>query len=229
MTLVIVSFPGSGRTWLRYALGVYLNQVNRTGLDPSDRQLLHPPGFQFCHDGTDGEPSELVAPPVMALLRNPRDVVVSWYHEKLFRHPALWNKPAPALALPEFLRHPAYGIPAIVAAYQRWLSTGPVVVQYESLLTDFDGALSDLLMGLGLPTIPGAIAYAKQHSAFQNMQALEAAGAIADPRLQPADRNNPLSWKTRRGQVGGFRDCLTSEDLDYIERSLPLEIRALGY
>ena len=111
---VIVSYPKSGRTWLRVIL-----------------QDLDVP-LAFTHDGSSGSKArkfEELKPirkelytemPVVFLFRDPRDTVVSAYFWETHR---LVDGYAGSMA--EFIRDPSHGVEKIVRFNLAWLEQGP--------------------------------------------------------------------------------------------------------
>jgi hypothetical protein len=39
-------------------------------------------------------------------------------------------------------------------------------------------------------------------------------------KLKPGDKNDPESYKTRRGKVGGYIDYLSSEEIEYLNQKM---------
>jgi hypothetical protein len=79
----------------------------------------------------------------------------------------------------------------------------------------------DLLAVVGETTLDMSIFQeALEFSRFENMQKLEAAGVFDSKILHPGDAHDPESFKVRRGKVGGFREYLSVEDLEYAVEAL---------
>ena len=127
---VIVSFPKSGRTWLRLLVGKAL--AERHGFAESDmldtfeltRRAGLPPAV-FSHDGASNTEarhlrrlspgkSDYAKKRVLLLRRDPRDVVVSCYFQASKRRDLFTG------SLSEFVRHPCYGIDKILRWYRIW-------------------------------------------------------------------------------------------------------------
>ena len=49
---------------------------------------------------------------------------------------------------------------------------------------------------------------------------LEMEGKINDYRMKPGNKNDPNSFRTRKGKVGGYKDELSQEDQDYIDNQV---------
>jgi hypothetical protein len=56
------------------------------------------------------------------------------------------------------------------------------------------------------------------------MRQLERCGRFSSDKLTPGDRDDPESYKTRRGKVGGYLDYFGSVDIDYLNRRLGTEL-----
>ena len=67
---------------------------------------------------------------------------------------------------------------------------------------------------------------------FENMQRLEREATFDahNKRLVARHPDDPNSYKTRKGEVGGYRDYLAAEEIAYLEeRIAALQPRELGY
>jgi hypothetical protein len=231
--VAIVSFPKSGRTWLRMLIGRALCQ--RYGL-PEARiletfELTRLAGLLptvFTHDGTSNSEGRHLArldrtkagyrgKKVLLLCRDPRDTAISCFFE------ATKRKRVYDGTLSEFLRDPRYGIEKIVAFYESWEGARGVpeallVVSYEELHADPGKVLRETLAFLGAGDVPERIvADAVDYGRFDNMRRLEQAGGVgAGTRMRPGDSADASSFKTRKGKVGGFAETLSPEDLAFV-------------
>ena len=55
-------------------------------------------------------------------------------------------------------------------------------------------------------------------SSFKNLKRLESENYFKSPRLAPKDSYDNESYKVRNGQVGGYREYLSAEDIQYIDK-----------
>jgi hypothetical protein len=238
----VLSFPKAGRTWVRFLLGQYLRGAFRLGISDAEclelgRLTRGRPGWphiQISHDrNCDTLPvsrlprgvDEYRGKDVTLLVRDPRDVLVSWYFEKTRRHAVLWGHAADCPHdLPGFIRS-EYGIALILRWMRDWAEQLDVparvtVFKYEDLHADPLGTARALLAWLGVENLDEpALAQAVAAARFDAMRTLEASGN-PNPRLQPGDPSDPESYKMRRGLVGGYRDYLGGEDLAYVEERM---------
>lgn len=210
---VVVSYPKSGRTWLR----VLLHELS-----------LRTP---FTHAGSSEEQAALFEelPPaidywrrkrVLFLLRDPRDTLVSSWFQATRRSRVYEG------SLQEYLRDPRFGIEKIVRFHRLWLDSRQTFpdllpLSYEALLREpeqeFRRAVSFLTRRDPLQELLTA---AVERASFASMRRLEAGGtgkALFGLRLVPGDAGDPESFKTRRGVAGGWRDYFSDEDTGYAE------------
>jgi hypothetical protein len=231
----IVSFPKSGRTWLRLLIGRALCQ--RYGLPESQIldtfALTRAAGILptvFSHDGTSNTEGRHLrrldrgkrafrGKRVLLLCRDPRDTVISCFFE------ATRRKRVYDGTLSEFLRDPHYGIEKVVRFYQLWDAARSaaeklLIISYEDLHADPAKVLRETLGFLGAADLPDRIvSEAIEYGRFDNMRRLEQAGALGEgSRLRPADASDASSFKTRKGQVGGFQEALSAADLAFANR-----------
>jgi hypothetical protein len=233
--VAIVSFPKSGRTWLRMLIGKAL--CDRHGLP--ERRILDTFALTsaagllpavFTHDGAsnvEGRHLRRLDPhkrafrrkKVLLLTRDPRDTVVSCFYEATRR-----KRLFPG-SLSEFVRDPHYGIEKVVRFHELWWAARDVpdefaAISYEELHADPGKRLREALAFLGASDVDeGIVTDAVEFSRFENMRRMELAGGVSrDTRLRPADVGDPDSYKTRRGKVGGYADALSQADLRFANR-----------
>jgi len=235
--VAIVSFPKSGRTWLRMLIGRAL--CDRFKLPESQVldtfELTRAAGILptiFTHDGTSNTEGRHFRrlgrskrayrnKRVLLLCRDPRDTVISCYFE------ATKRKGVYSGTLSEFLRDPHYGIEKIVTFYERWEAARSVpeallIVSYEGMHADPGKVLRETLAFMGATDVPErTISDAIEYGRFDNMRRMEQSGGLGEgSRLRPGDASDASSYKTRKGKVGGFAETLSPEDLAYANRVL---------
>jgi hypothetical protein len=218
---VLVSFPKSGRTWLRV-------------------MLLHA-GIPFkpTHAGTSyGKSAHWRDLPAIAesvglertvfLIRDPRDTAVSGYYpytKRMGREHGDINS---------FVLDGRYGVAKIARFHKMiydYLDAGGEghLCSYEDFHRDTAGefrALAEYF--LGHPISESDALEAVEYGSFNNMQKMEITGELKNElgsRLKPKELDDPDSFKTRKGKTGSYRQALDSstieaceavlEDLDY--------------
>jgi len=210
----VISFPKSGRTWLR----VMLDQV---GLP-----------LEWTHAGAghgNGRPiSKLDTSTarkygrILFLHRDPRDTAVSGYYQKLYRRDGYSG------TISEFLRDPCHGLEKIILYNQMWLELASkrpqmMVTSYEGLRADTETLLADIITFFGAEVDQARIHQVVADSTFERMQEKEKAGEYASVYgkiLSPADPEQPDSFKVRKGVVGGYVDELLADDIAYCEQTV---------
>ena len=233
---MIVSFPKSGRTWLRLLLGKTL--CDHYGLPAS--KMLDTPALSdaagllptvFSHDGASNtearhlrrlrrDKSEYGAKRVVFLRRDPRDVVVSCFFQANRRRDLFRGD------LSAFLRDPHYGIDKILRYYDLWYAARDVpeafrLISYESLHNEPVASLRIALGAMGGQGIPDAVLEdAVAFGNFENMRRMEREGSFESRRMRPGDAEDPESFKVRRGEIGGYREYLSAADQAYVAARL---------
>jgi sulfotransferase family protein len=209
----VISFPKSGRTWLRVMLDDLRVLAEYTHDSGDDRDGLH------CNDLRASLPN---AKRTVLLMRDPRDTSVSNYYEAT-RRLRLYTG-----SISEFLRDPCYGIEKCARFNLMWAETARVhddmiLVSYEAMHEDAANCLHAMLNFFGCPRPDQEVRAAVQRNRFDIMQKREIAGEI-DPRyngrLGAKNPNDSQSLKCRKGRVGGYRDELNSEDITYCDTIL---------
>jgi hypothetical protein len=231
---LLLSYPKSGRTWLRYVLSCYFADSLglRTLPDMSSMFQVLPNlawdrerGLPAYREGpatarvpliavTHGVPmrGSLACRPAIFMLRDARDVVVSRYYHAT-RHKHQFGQ-----SISEFIRDSKQGLPAWVDHTNRCASAladrRHIMVSYERLTASPAHETARVLAFLEQPADSQRIANALSHASIERMRALEIQTGIPGHRY---DRSDPQALRMRRGIVGGFRDDLSGQDLDWIE------------
>jgi hypothetical protein len=99
---------------------------------------------------------------------------------------------------------------------------GSIVVRYEDMRADPEGALGRVLTFLGTPGSDAQIRDAVAYAAYDNMKQLEQSRVfwLSGLRLRPGDRANPQSYKVRRAKIGGWRDYFDDGEVAAIDALL---------
>ena len=233
---LLVSYPKSGRTWLRFILANYFGQKIGKGhqvdlhtmfaflpnfawdrvrgvqaMLASDLKRSELPLIAVTHDLASFGSGKLL--PVIFIVRDPRDVLVSsYFHATRHRHRFAGDIAA-------FVRDPSQGLPHHVRYLNQaagLLASRPHhVISYEQLSNQPLHAMATALRFLGhepdLEKLDRAIADA----AIDRMRAIEADQGIP---AHEYDRSDPEALRVRRGVVGGFADYLSADTQQWFER-----------
>lgn len=233
----LVSYPKSGRTWLRYLLSIYLAEIYDVpikvdlettfrilpnfDLDP-DRGLpafiksgvrLELPLIAVSHRTYDQR--FFAHKPVIILVRDPRDVCVSAYFHQT-RHKKRFSG-----TIEEFIADEQFGIKSIIDYHNGWaagLAHGPaLIVSYEELSHDTDATVRSILTFLNIPIDDGCLQNAIAGAAFDRMKQDERTTRIPGHSYDP---NEADSGRVRKGKVGAFGELLSDTDLDRISEMM---------
>jgi hypothetical protein len=233
--VLVVTHTKCGSTWLRALIshichlrfGVPAEELIH--FDNLHRMAPQIPRLHFVRDtvhaGSRGGARDVAIAPhqkMIVLVRDPRDTAISFYFHVRNRASAreLIHKQIPesarAMAIADFVAHPSYGVPRIIAYYNRWLAaaaTQPerIFLRYEDLRRRPEAEIRRLLDFLGIEAGDEQIAAAISFAAFDSLQQKEASGFFRSDRFGATDQSNPDSRKVRSGRIGGYRGHLTGE------------------
>jgi len=231
----LISYPKCGRTWLRMLLSRALEShygapdIDYLGGDFLGGNVPGAPRIRVSHDddphwktarGLDRRKRRYRGKKVVLLVRDPRDVVVSMYFERSRRERAYEG------SLSQFLHERRGSLDTILAYYNVWagargIPSDLLVVRYEDLRRNTEAELLRLLSFLGIEGVaPETLQEAAHFASFENMRKMESSGAVESGRLRPRDPQDPESFKTRRGKVGGFVDYLSADEIEDVERRI---------
>jgi hypothetical protein len=232
--VVIVSFPKSGRTWLRLMIGKVL--CEKYGL-PENRALYicgltkaaGLPLTVLTHDGGGllearhvdrlvRDKSDYRDKKVLVLARDPRDVVTSCYFHASRRRNVFRG------SIADFVRDPRYGVRKVVTFLNIWHENRFVprefeLIRYEDLHEDPHKALRTALEFIGPRDLDDRlIRIGVEFSRFDNMKHMEQEQRFDGKKLKPGDGGDPEANKMRKGEIGRHRDYLSPDDIAYCDR-----------
>jgi hypothetical protein len=234
----IISFPKVGRTWVRVLIGKYLCEVNdlpeELMLDnKSVTKLSNLPITHFDHNKSSdvisyklfsSGKSKYENHKVILLTREIKDTLVSCYFEFTRRTGEYKG------SISEFIRDDIYGAKKFLTFYRYWYESKHVpkeffLISYEELHEDAEKVLYHILKFIGVDSIDQEVLQeAVNFSSFENLRKMEADNYFASQsggddikRLTPGDIHDPESFKVRKGKVGGYKEYLSREDIEYID------------
>ena len=230
----LVSYPKSGRTWLRYLLSVYLARLAKLEFEPDLRstfQLL--PNFDLdkqrglpaykeakisglpliAVSHRDYDPKLFGSLPVVMLLRDPRDVLVSsYFHQTRHKHRFEGT-------IGEFIEDEQFGAQSIAEYHSLWASglegRQSLVLSYENMSDDTEGVVEDLLQFLSIPINQPVLREAVEKARFDRMQKKEQKTGIPG---HDYDRSDADASRVRRGKVAGYLDYLSHAEDERIQQ-----------
>jgi hypothetical protein len=169
---------------------------------------------------------------VIFLSRDPRDVIVSSYFEMKKRGHIFGDNPYENReavfdgSLSEFIDKKTGGFDTILEYFNIWAANqhvprGFLLVRYEDIKADPTEELKRVVDFIDVKEVKEAtLTEAVEFASFENMQRMEREGRFSSGILKPGDQNDKESFKTRKGQVGGYRHYLSEEEIIDLNRKL---------
>lgn len=228
---VIVSYPKSGRTFVRAMLARLYQR--KFGID--ERQLLdfsmlrkvqraiprplfthapeameNPHEFNFARSGYASRKLILIA-------RHPGDTAVSRYYHLKYRSRDRARLRLGRQPLEDFVCGED-GFPLIVAYLNLFASIpGIVILRYEDFIASPHGSLRELASAIGLDVDPRDIEDACEFGSLPNLKTKEREGYFTSIRLRRMRIDDENSGKVRLGRPGGYRAELSPEKAAWID------------
>lgn len=229
--MLFVSYPKSGRTWVRFLVDAYLADLH--GIQVSnvfevERRLdsrwriewTHLTGamIQLLPYDRIGEVdlSSLDGRTCVWLSRDPYATLASAYFQARDRVKVFQGTPS------ELIRSPLFGARKL-AAFQVLMEilkdrfSSFTHLTYEGFQADPAAGLRTVLEALGAEVDPERIGKSVALGAFDSLRRLARTPEYAGTPIAPVDPENPDSDKVRRGGDGGWRDLFSEEDVAYID------------
>jgi len=132
----------------------------------------------------------------------------------------------------DYIRSEEGGLLTFLNYYKIWLEEKNKVkffhfMKYEDIQQNPHEELKKLVEFLNIIVDKNMINDAVDFASFKNMHNLEKKDVFKDRILQPNNKNDPESFKTRKGKVGGYVDYLDSKDIDYINNMTKVHLPSL--
>ena len=228
---IVASYPKSGRTWLRFILANYFNDIYKLGMQPdlhnffsllpndtddADKGLAgfgyyqhdDVPLLPFSHNNYELTTSH---PRTIVLLRSPLAVMVSDYYQQR-DHLGVFKG-----SLSQFIRDPQRGVERYCRYLNGW--SGAVrrnsyyVLSYEDMSVKPLEAMTRLLDYLELDVNEGMLAAAIDQACFDRMQRLEQQQGLKSPGYDFVTVN---ARRMRVGCVNSYGSELSKADKHWL-------------
>jgi hypothetical protein len=232
VTCTFLSYPKSGRTWVRLMLyhvlafkyGAITIRGNLIGAEEDFKY----PWFYFTHNPVPID----VKKKLVIIARDVRDVLVSWYfHVTLRRQVKKEGSFLPeSYPISDFVRSKKWGVENYInfTLYVDSLNVSDChLIKYEDLRKDTYAEFSRLLDCLGISVeerIKRSIIsatdfdFVRDKIEKQDYKAFYPLPQIKDlDRWLPTDGSNAESHKLRKGKVGGYDQYLSKKDIDWLD------------
>jgi Sulfotransferase domain len=241
----LVSYPRSGNTWTRFLLANLLNpndpatftniesRVAEIYFNP-DHALRKLPRPRLLKSHEAFHPNY---PRVICIVRDPRDVAVSFYHHNVKARNIADTYPMDDF-IPRFMRaefDPWWG--SWADNVMSWIKMREgrdtfLLLRYEDMKEDSPRELVKIarfLQKAGFKNIdasPEKVAQAVQLSSPERMRELEKQEAGKYAQLKQTRQDKPF---VRSAQAGGWKSVLSAESVALIERDWGGIMKSLGY
>ncbi len=220
---VFISYPKSGRTWMRYVFHLI-------GLDVT---------FDHAFDTENlclffGKPAPAIKTDIVGrrnifMYRNALDTAVSFYFQiqeielTPFRDNYIETierlrglNALPPQDIDSFVLHPSWGVERICKYNRAWLDFGRkrnnfFILSYEDARSNTKESMEKMLAYLGVKGVN--VDDIVEKSSFQKMRAKEEEGRDDELRLHGPSAGSANALKVRRGKVSGYQDDLKEETI----------------
>jgi alcohol sulfotransferase len=241
----LISYPKSGRTWFRFILSHYFSNAAGLNVDvnlhnmfsvlpnfdldtvrgvPAFGFATHQPKIPFIPVSHLGYRRSLfLSRPVIFMIRDPRDVIVSaYFHATRHKHRFQGS-------MSDFIMDREQGLPALVRYLNNWSDglrrRSHIILSYEDLSLDAESETAKILTFLGCEINSSALKKAVEAGRFGAMQEREISEGLP---AHDYDRTDSESLRMRRGQAGGYGDYLNAEQISDIEKFCSQALTAEG-
>lgn len=232
----LVSYPRSGNTWVRFMLTSLLTRTPATfqSIERAIPDIYRVPRVRLRRTPAprilkSHEPFTVAYPTVVYLVRDPRDVAVSYFHYRV-REGVVTPRPTPPDEwIESFVRgeaDSAYG--SWSAHVHGWLTQEQpaLVLKYEELLEDPAHGLQKVATALGVDTTTEDIERAVADSRADRMRRLDRQDVASGQTTSTVRQGHDF---IRRASEGAAAAELTSAARTAIETAFAAEMRQLNY
>jgi hypothetical protein len=238
---LIISHTKSGRTWLRvmishlYHLKFGIPATELINFDNLHRLDPRVPRIFFNRDTRiptltrdNGYISAVTNKKTLFLVRDPRDVAVSFYFhicnkasDRVLRRKGI-DQSAKDLSIYAFVTDQDLGVPRVIEHFNRWHEEmarmdQTMIIKYEDLKADPAATLTRAMGFIDGDFSRADIDKAVEFASFENLAQKEKNGYFDSGRLQAGDSSSEDSRKVRRGKIGGYRDYFSDEQNRFLD------------
>lgn len=227
----IVSYPKSGRTWLRALIGKYLitkydiserdfiNIESITSQAPVDNVLLTHAGSSWMNEPEEVSDFKTYSDRKVILLeRGIKDTLVSAFFHASYRNKIFHGN------ISQFIRDDEFGIKKILSFYKTWGDyctkhlDNVLTITYEQLHENAGEILIQTLNFIGEENINHlSVEKSVEECSFHNLQKIENQKKILSRKSYLV---TPTARKIREGKVNGYKKYLSNEDILYINQRI---------
>lgn len=245
---LLLSLTNCGRTWLRVILGRAIQlhyaqmassplksplaDVNLHDLFSFSERVPTLPAIKPMHEKFGQFGNSYERQKVILLVRDPRDAIVSRYHQ----HKA---ELAQKLGYDDLDRYVCESddFAAYIQFYNDWYcyrdrAKAVLTVRYEDMKADTFTSVQRVCEFLELPLAPAEIKEAIDYASFQNMRKMEIEGSeqVRTKVMSARNIEDTESFKVRKGAIGGYRAELKPESVAWVDSAVSAQLNpTYGY
>ena len=220
--VILVSYPKSGNTWVRFFLCNLVTQLEGDGAEVDFAKVDATMPELAVDDLERPWPFKLIPRVVKThnpywfafsgkrsiyVIRDPRDVMVSHFHFVTGKTNAKWEG-----SFEEFIRHPKYGLENWFRHVQSWQRHWSLICYYEDLLADDITQFRRILVYLGTDVSDEVLRETVENSRFTSLKRV----------VEERGHTDPNEWKPdhgfmRKGQSQDWINWFSEDDMAYFE------------
>lgn len=222
--ILLVSFPKAGNTWIRFILYNYFCSTSGRFTEETSFDLVDDIMPEIGHSDMSIEWMFPKVPRIVKthlsgfihrkqrvvyILRDPRDVMVSYY-----KYAGATSRRNYQGSFSSFIRHPRFGLKAYFDHYESWEKHTTYFLRFEHLKYDTFTQIHGLLQKLAIDCDDNYIRQAIEQSNLQNMRK-----AQKNSRESFEKKFSQKNYQfAREGKAGGWRDFFSDEDLKFYDQ-----------
>jgi hypothetical protein len=224
--LLLASYPKSGNTWIRFFLCNLISLQEWNGREVSF-PLLDSTMPEFGNSNLLRHWPHNTIPRVVKthkkwwpifqgidailLVRDPRDVMVSYYFYKCGKVKSEFNG-----SFSEFIRDPNLGVPAWVRHYRSWKTRANIFLRFEDLKSDDISTFQKLSSAINVGASKSTIKEAVRRSRFEKMKEVEEKYGVRTD----VEHFHEESQFMRKGKSGDWKEMFNNSDISYLNNVL---------
>ncbi|MEK6910499.1 MAG: sulfotransferase domain-containing protein [Nanoarchaeota archaeon] len=244
--LIFVSFPKAGRTWITFLLArifqrkYNLPEMEVVNLENISNKSIDLPNITIAHEdephkkdikSLDRSKIKYYKKKIILIVRDPRDIIVSFYfHQSKRKGENNYKKD-----ISSFLFEKVGGFKVLIEYYNIWaknidLLADFLLIKYEDFSKNTMGEVRKILKFMNIEDVSDEeIEEAISFASFENMKEMEAKNKFNVKRLRPGNSKDPDSYKVRRGVIGGYKDYLEKKDIEKLNKEMKKLSDIYGY
>ncbi|MFW6130379.1 MAG: sulfotransferase domain-containing protein [Atribacterota bacterium] len=231
--IYLCSYPKSGRTWVRFIISNYINDLFNLGLNV-DFQSMFKITPNLINNKTRGieaykyyenpqipfivstHNTNIYAPnrQIILILRKPHDILVSYFHHLKF-HTKNFNG-----SFTQFLNHPEFGIKKLIDYLNYWdpFVNKILIITYEQMHKNCHGEISKIIKFINLKIDTKTLNEDINKSSFASMKKIEIRNKVPGEKY---NANNKKERRVRAGVIDGYKQFMNKNSIDIVNKQLP--------